>query len=65
MPHKNTINNKKKHTKKPKIIKNVHDKSDIVEIQQKYLIGICCFCQEDCNPLSQSCGQCLRNSLYY
>ena len=22
--------------------------------------GICCFCQEECNPSSQSCGRCSR-----
>lgn len=23
--------------------------------------GTCCFCNEYCNPLSQSCGRCSRN----
>lgn len=22
--------------------------------------GICCFCGFDCNPMSQSCGSCMR-----
>jgi len=22
--------------------------------------GICCFCSEECNPMSQSCGRCAR-----
>tara|TARA_B110000908_G_C10171940_1_gene411300 strand:- start:430 stop:930 length:501 start_codon:yes stop_codon:yes gene_type:complete len=22
--------------------------------------GVCCFCKGDCNPMSQSCGQCAR-----
>ena len=26
--------------------------------------GICCFCQEDCNPLSQSCSLCKRRWIY-
>jgi hypothetical protein len=25
--------------------------------------GICCFCKEGCNPLSQSCGSCIRQKL--
>ena len=27
---------------------------------EKYKIGICCFCENDCNPNSQSCGKCSR-----
>lgn len=27
--------------------------------------GVCCFCEEDCNPLSQSCGRCVRNLTCY
>lgn len=23
-------------------------------------IGICCFCNGECNPCSQSCGRCMR-----
>lgn len=23
-------------------------------------VGTCCFCQGECNPMSQSCGQCAR-----
>ena len=24
-------------------------------------IGICCYCEHECNPLSQACGPCMRN----
>ena len=24
-------------------------------------VGVCCFCHEECNPMSQSCGRCPRN----
>jgi len=27
--------------------------------------GICCFCGNDCNPLSQSCGSCTRSLSWY
>jgi hypothetical protein len=27
--------------------------------------GICCFCNEDCNPLSQACGSCMRGPPIY
>ena len=27
--------------------------------------GICCFCNNDCNPLSQSCGSCARSLSCY
>lgn len=27
-------------------------------------VGMCCFCKERCNPLSQSCGRCARNLFY-
>ena len=23
--------------------------------------GYCCFCNDECNPASQSCGPCMRN----
>lgn len=26
-------------------------------------IGVCYFCQEDCNPCSQACGRCVRKCL--
>lgn len=26
--------------------------------------GFCCFCNDECNPASQSCGPCLRNGRY-
>ena len=29
------------------------------------LFGKCCFCQEQCNMLSQSCGTCARNITGY
>jgi len=28
-------------------------------------IGECCFCKGECNPLSQSCGQCMRETNMY
>lgn len=24
-------------------------------------VGYCCFCNDECNPSSQSCGGCIRN----
>lgn len=24
-------------------------------------IGVCCFCKDECNPASQTCGPCARN----
>jgi hypothetical protein len=27
-------------------------------------IGKCCFCNEDCNLFSQSCGKCVRSGRY-
>jgi hypothetical protein len=36
-------------------------------LKKKLLItdekGICCFCKEECNPLSKSCGSCIRQKL--
>lgn len=28
-------------------------------------VGECCFCKEECNPASQSCGLCMRNADRY
>lgn len=28
-------------------------------------IGICCFCNEKCNPMSQCCGRCARNLRFW
>jgi hypothetical protein len=27
--------------------------------------GTCCYCKEECNPLSQACGRCLRMGSWY
>jgi len=27
----------------------------------EYDIGICCYCNGECNPHSQACGECSRN----
>ncbi len=26
--------------------------------------GICCFCKDDCNIFSQSCGKCIRDIIF-
>jgi hypothetical protein len=28
-------------------------------------IGICCFCGNECNPCSQSCGRCARQLSFF
>lgn len=37
-----------------------HINSDINNIS----IGVCCFCNEPCNPCSQACGICARKISY-
>lgn len=34
--------------------------TDEEEPQEDMGIGKCCFCGDDCNPMSQSCGSCAR-----
>jgi len=42
---------------------NNNDNNDIVnDIIEE---GKCCFCKNDCNPLSQSCGRCARSLSWY
>ena len=43
--------------KKIKVNKNEDDENDNFNY---YTEGICCFCGNECNPLSQSCGKCAR-----
>jgi hypothetical protein len=32
----------------------------VAQAQEDMGIGKCCFCGDDCNPMSQSCGSCAR-----
>ena len=34
-------------------------KNQVFEDLAEY--GICCFCNDYCNPCSQACGRCMRN----
>lgn len=34
-------------------------------IHEKYDFGHCCFCNDDCNPASQTCGRCARIASWY
>jgi len=38
----------------------VREEINDLEIPAIYEIGFCCFCQNPCNPMSQSCGTCSR-----
>lgn len=58
------IQNKKKCTEPIDFIatdENDAKNENLNEIEKNNYIGKCCFCGEICNPLSQSCGQCMRN----
>lgn len=39
---------------------DILDQSDVDHFNN-FSVGKCCFCGTECNPASQSCGQCLRN----
>jgi hypothetical protein len=39
------------------------EKSKVIEISKTlydFGIGQCCYCQCECNPMSQACGRCMR-----
>lgn len=38
----------------------INDVRDIYSPPEPIDVGTCCFCNGDCNPLSQSCGRCAR-----
>lgn len=39
-----------------KILEN----ESVQQSEEEKVWGTCCFCQDDCNPLAQSCGACMR-----
>lgn len=49
-------------------LSTVSDKSIASTVSCNYddfEIGKCCFCNNDCNPCSQTCGRCARNLTFY
>ena len=50
------INNYSSSLDNQDLVKNVND--------EECEYGICCFCQNYCNPCSQACGRCMRNNFY-
>ena len=41
-------------------IKNKEESGEDDEEEEQEVYGTCCFCGDDCNPLSQACGACIR-----
>jgi len=41
------------------INKIINEMNSLDELEKEY--GICCFCGNECNICSQSCGRCVRN----
>jgi len=37
----------------------------VQHFQEDFNVGKCCFCNNDCNPMSQSCGRCARQVTGY
>jgi len=38
---------------------------DVPDIFRNTYYGKCCFCNDECNPMSQSCGRCIRSYYSY
>lgn len=56
--------------KKTKTYKKCKEKTNSTYCKTHQMIiddgfGICCFCGEGCNPMSQSCGICARKLFFY
>ncbi len=50
-----------KHRKHNKRYNHRYCKQHLDMLQNNLEIGLCCFCGEECNPCSQSCGTCARS----
>lgn len=48
-----------------KIVKDINTFTIKMDQEIDNLRNFCCFCGDECNPASQSCGPCMRKSMYF